>query len=65
MYQGIYERLNLPITATDDDVRAKALTKLRPECRTSDEHKEGREAFIAKMRECHHAAQRLFREYRF
>jgi hypothetical protein len=65
MWFGIYQRLNVPVTATDCEVIRALYRKIRPECRRDRAFRKARHDRYRGVLKCHHNAFEVYRQYRF
>jgi hypothetical protein len=61
---GTYERLNVHVHASNLALLRAARMKLRPDVRTSREHREARHKFYREMMKYHADARELVRYFR-
>lgn len=64
MMFGTYQRLNVPVWASNMQVIRAARAKLRPSCWHDTSYREGRKLFYRNMLEYHAQALRLYLECR-
>lgn len=54
---GSYERLGLPVWASEREIIRAVRSKIRPECLIDRDYREGRRYLYLKMLECHHKSR--------
>lgn len=64
MYTGTYNRLRLPVWASNRAVIRAGLGKLKPVSRRGRAHRETRHAYLRELLVVHHAARSLARTFR-